>query len=260
MGARRLRRRAQVSLAARAHGARAVAVRGLCGGARVARPIGDAFPSWSTLSSAAAAGIGGCLGLGALYRGMAVGAMGIVAPTSALSAAIPFTVGIASGERPGVLQVVGIALALAGVALASREPAHRGGGRAAGVGLALVALGFGLYFVFLDRAAEESVPCRLRRARDDGCPRDRRSTRPRSIPPPGRGPPARAGLRRSLRRRGERPLRPRVDARLLSIVSVLAALYPVVTVALAALLLHERIAADSASASPAPRRAAHHAG
>jgi drug/metabolite transporter (DMT)-like permease len=206
---------------------------------------GDGFPGWSTLSWAGAAGVGGCLGLAALYRGMAVGTMGIVAPISALSAAIPFTVGIASGERPGALQVVGIVLALTGVALASREPAHRGGGRAAGVGLALAAaLGFGLYFVFLDRAAEESVPWAVSTARGTS-----------SALAIGVALAVGAALR---------PGRPHLPALVfvglcdvganvlfglastrgfLSVVSVLAALYPVVTVALAAMLLHERIAA-----------------
>ena len=90
---------------------------------------------------------------------MAIGAMGIVAPISAVSAAIPFAVGVASGERPAAVQLAGIVLALAGVGLASRQPTHLGGGRAAGVGLALLAaLGFGLYFVFFDHAADDSVP------------------------------------------------------------------------------------------------------
>ena len=89
---------------------------------------GRRFPGWTATAWAASAGVCGCLGIGALYRGMAVGAMGIVAPVSAVSAVIPFAIGIASGERPGELQVVGIVLALAGVAVASREPADRGGG------------------------------------------------------------------------------------------------------------------------------------
>ena len=116
-------------------------------------------PSAAALASAAAAGLCGAVGLAALYRGMAIGAMGIVAPISAVSAAIPFFVGVATGERPGPIQVAGIVLALGGVALASRQPTHLGGGRAAGVGLALLAaMGFGFYFVFLDHAADESVP------------------------------------------------------------------------------------------------------
>jgi drug/metabolite transporter (DMT)-like permease len=205
---------------------------------------GDGAPGAAETAWAAAAGVGGCVGLGALYRGMAVGAMGIVAPVSAVSAAIPFAVGVASGERPGALQVTGIAVALAGVALASREPAERGGGRAAGVGLALLAaLGFGLYFVFLDRAAEESVPFAVSTARGVS-----------SVLAIG----AALALGASLR-----PGRVHLPALVaiglcdvganvlfgiastkgfLSVVSVLSSLYPIVTVALAALLLHERIA------------------
>jgi len=205
---------------------------------------GDGFPGWASSAYAAAAGAGVCLGLGALYRGMAVGAMGIVAPVSAVAAAIPFTVGVASGERPGALQVGGILLALAGVALASREPADRGGGRAAGVGLALVAaFGFGLYFVFLERAAEESVPYAVATARGVssllavavavavGA----------TLRPGAAALPALVAV--GLCDVGANVLFGLASTRgFLSVVSVLSSLYPVVTVGLAALLLHERIA------------------
>ena len=205
---------------------------------------GEGFPGWGSFSLAAAAGAGGCVGLAALYRGMAVGAMGIVAPISAISAAIPFTVGVASGERPGVLQVAGIVLALCGVALASREPPELGGGRAAGVGLALVAAcGFGAYFVFLDRAASESVPWAVATARGVS-----------SVLAVGVAIAVGVSLRPGV---GTAPVLGAVGLcdvganvlfglattrGFLSVVSVLSALYPVVTVALAALILHERIA------------------
>ena len=170
--------------------------------------------------------------------------MGIVAPVSAVSAVIPFVVGVASGERPGALQVAGILLALAGVALASREPAERGGGRAAGVGLALVAaLGFGLYFVFLDRAAEDSVPWAVAVARGTAsliavavaiC--IGASLRPGRVHLP-------ALVAVGLCDVGANILFGLASTRgFLSVVAVLSSLYPVVTVALAALLLHERIA------------------
>jgi drug/metabolite transporter (DMT)-like permease len=205
---------------------------------------GDSFPGWDVLAVAAAAGVGGCLGLASLYRGMAVGAMGIVAPVSAVAAAIPFTVGVASGERPGPLQVLGVVLALAGVGLASREPSERGGGRAAGIGLALLAaLGFGLYFVFLDSAAEESVPWAVTTARGTSSllavaalvavGMSLRPT-PRQLPPlvvVGLCDVAANVLFGLASTRG-----------LLSVVAVLSSLYPIVTVALAAVLLHERIA------------------
>ncbi|MHB1241846.1 MAG: EamA family transporter [Gaiellaceae bacterium] len=205
---------------------------------------GDGFPGWTAVVWAAAAGVGGCVGLGALYRGMAVGAMGIVAPISAVAATIPFTVGVASGERPGVLQVGGIALALAGVALASREPAAQGGGRAAGVGLALVAaLGFGLYFVFLDRAAEASVPYAVSTARGVSSLLAVAAAIAvgASLRPEARHVPVLVLV--GLCDVGANVLFGLASTRgFLSVVSVLSSLYPIVTVGLAALLLHERIA------------------
>lgn len=94
------------------------------------------------------AALSGTLGLFAFYRGMAAGAMSVVAPIAGVSAAVPVAVGLATGERPSLVQVTGIVLSLAGVGLASREH-HEGESRvAAGVGLALLAaIGFGGYFV-----------------------------------------------------------------------------------------------------------------
>src|SRR5205814_6162776 len=63
-----------------------------------------------------------------------------------ISAAVRVFFGIATGDRPSLWQWFGIAAALGGVFLASREPG-RGGRVAAGAGLALLAaLGFGGYF------------------------------------------------------------------------------------------------------------------
>ncbi len=101
------------------------------------------------------AALSGTLGLYAYYRGMAVGAMSVVAPIAGVSAAVPVAVGLATGDRPSQLQIVGIVVALTGVALAARE--HQEGERrvAAGVGLALLAaLGFGGYFVPMHAAGK----------------------------------------------------------------------------------------------------------
>src|SRR2546426_5624491 len=68
------------------------------------------------------AAVSGTLGFYAYYRGMAVGAMSIVAPIAGISAAVPVAPGIASGERPPAWQPVGISSALGGVVLASLEP------------------------------------------------------------------------------------------------------------------------------------------
>jgi drug/metabolite transporter (DMT)-like permease len=120
---------------------------------------GDAFPGIVELMPAAAAGIAGLVGLGALYRGLAIAAMGIVAPISAASPIVPLAVDAAHGDVPGALQWLGIALVLAGIAILSREPSSGGERRfAAGAGLAvLAAVGFGLFVVGLDAGADESA-------------------------------------------------------------------------------------------------------
>ena len=95
--------------------------------ALVALVFGDDFPSTVGIAAAVAAGVAGVVGLGGLYRGMAVGAMGVVAPISASAAVIPVVVGLARGERPATIQLVGITLALLGVVLVSREPGSTAG-------------------------------------------------------------------------------------------------------------------------------------
>ena len=101
---------------------------------------------WHALLAVPAA-CSGTLGLYAYYRGMAVGAMSVVAPIAGVSAVVPVMFGLATGDRPSALTAVGIAGALAGVFFASREPGRGGAHVAAGVGLALLAaIGFGGYF------------------------------------------------------------------------------------------------------------------
>ena len=206
---------------------------------------GDGFPGWPATAWAAAAGASGGVGIGTLYRGMAIGAMGIVAPISAVAAVIPFTVGIASGERPSVLQVFGILLALVGVGVASREPSHKGGGRADGIGLALMAaLAFGLYFVFADRAADESIPYAVATARGVSLLLALVAALVvgASLRPGRSSLPALATV--GLCDVGANMLFSLATTRgFLSVVSVLSALYPVATVVLAAVVLHERVSA-----------------
>jgi drug/metabolite transporter (DMT)-like permease len=133
---------------------------GLLGVALWVSLAADPFPGVAELLPAWAAGLAGIVGLGALYRGLAVGAMGIVAPISAASPVVPLAVDAARGIVPGALQWLGVALVLAGIVTLSREPASAGGQRiATGVGLASVAaLGFGGFVVGLDAGADESAP------------------------------------------------------------------------------------------------------
>jgi drug/metabolite transporter (DMT)-like permease len=121
---------------------------------------GDAFPGVVELLPAAGAGVAGLVGLAALYRGLAIGAMGIVAPISAAAPVVPLVVDAAQGIVPSVLQWLGVGLVGVGVVTLAREPSTTGGRRLAhGAGLAtLAALGFGAFFVGLDAGADESVP------------------------------------------------------------------------------------------------------
>ena len=112
-------------------------------------------PADSAALLAIPAAVSGTLGLYAYYRGMAVGAMSIVAPIAGISAVVPVTFGIVTGERPSSWQLLGIAAALGGVFLASREPGRGGPKIAAGVGLALLAaIGFGGYFPAMHAAGD----------------------------------------------------------------------------------------------------------
>jgi drug/metabolite transporter (DMT)-like permease len=120
----------------------AVAIRG-------AGPAG-----WQVLF-AVGASVGGMLGLFAYYRGIEQGAISVVAPIAGVSAIVPVIYGIATGDSPSALQFAGVACALLGVALASIEH-HEGTRRvAAGAGLALLAAcGFGFYFPWMHAAGK----------------------------------------------------------------------------------------------------------
>ena len=217
-------------------GAAAVAV--WAGGA------GEAFLSGSGALAAAGAGLCGAVGLGALYRGMAIGAMGVVAPISSVSAAIPFAAGIAQGERPSALQVLGALVALGGLAFLSRARGEQGSGMAAGVGLALLAAaGFGFYFVLLDLAAHESVPWSVLVARltSSAVALAALLVVRAAVLPERRLFPAVVAV--GVCDTAANVLFALATTRgFVSVVSVLTSLYPAFTVALAALVLRERVA------------------
>jgi drug/metabolite transporter (DMT)-like permease len=104
------------------------------------------------------AGLSGPTALVCFYRGLAVGRMGVVAPIAGvLGAGIPVVVGGVLEGLPTGLQFIGIALALVSVLLVTRT-ADSGGNDRLAVGLALIAgVGFGLFFVFLGRVEAGSV-------------------------------------------------------------------------------------------------------
>jgi drug/metabolite transporter (DMT)-like permease len=189
------------------------------------------------------AAISGTLGLYAYYRGMAVGAMSIVAPIAGISAAVPLIFGIATGDRPSLWQWLGIAGALGGVFLASREPGS-GGRVAAGVGLALLAaIGFGGYFPPMHEAGNAdfwwaSLFFRMTSASvilaAVAIRRPSLAVEPIQVPLL-----ALIGIGDML---GNLLFAAASTSGLVSITSVLASLYPIVTVVLARLVLKERVA------------------
>ncbi len=104
----------------------------------------------------ALAGVGSGTGGAFLYRGFAAGRMGVVAPVSAVGAAVlPVLVAIGVGERPALLVWLGVLLALPAIWLVSREPSRDADGVAAGLldGV-LAGLGFGLLFAAMGQVPD----------------------------------------------------------------------------------------------------------
>ena len=208
-------------------------------------PGGD-FAVWAALSALA-----GLSGLAAFYRGLAVGAMAVVAPISGLAAGVPVIFGLLTGERPSGAQGAGIVLALAGVALASRErvPENPESTRtAAGVGLALVAaLGFGGFFVLMKEASDPDPLWAIFANRVAGVTlllAVAAAARPRvDLPMLESSQLVSIGLLDA----GANALYAVATRHgLVSVVAVVASLYPVVVIVLAHLVLNERLRASQA--------------
>ena len=217
-----------------------------CSGSSSGSAASGAARPGSGLLYAAGAGIAGAVGLGCLYRGLAIGAMGIVAPISATSPIVPLAVSVVRGDSPTALQWAGIAFALCGIVLVSREPrgGRSAGGRVAtGVGLALIAaLGFGLFVVGLGEAAQESAPWATATARLSSVtalvlalawtrtvPRVTRSLLPLVLAVGVFDTGANALIAIATTHGS------------IGIVAVLSALYPIMTILLARAVLHERL-------------------
>ena len=192
-------------------------------------------------------GLGGALGVGLLYQALSIGPMSAIAPVTALlAAAVPVVVGFAQGERPAPTAIIGMVGALAAIVLVSAE----GGGSMRpsdlrGVMLALGAgLGFGLFFVALSYTDDSSGMWPLVAARGAsvavvgslallGRIRPRiPGGHPRWLTAGAGGLDVVANVLYLLA----------IRQGLLSVVSVLASLYPASTVVLAWIILRERFA------------------
>lgn len=127
----------------------------------VSRP-GD--PTLQDVGWGLLAGVGSGSGTAFLYRGLALGRMGVVAPVSAVGAVlVPLLVGLLTGERPDLLAWVGIVVALPGIWLVSREegPVDGSADTAGRLGTVegfvdgvLAGLGFGILFACLGQVPD----------------------------------------------------------------------------------------------------------
>lgn len=203
---------------------------------------GEGPHGWQILLAVPAA-LSGTLGLYAYYRGMAVGAMSVVAPIAGVSAIVPVAFGIATGDNLSAPQFAGIACAIVGVALASLE--HQEGTRrvAAGVGLAaLAAVGFGFYFPPMHAAGSADFwwASILFRTTAFAVVAAAVAVRrpPLRLRPLDLAIVLAVGVGDTL---GNVLFAASSSHGLVSLTSVLASLYPIVTVLLAAAVLHERV-------------------
>ena len=179
------------------------------------------------------------VGLAALYRGFAIGAMGIVAPISAAAQIVPLIVDVARRRA----RCAAVARGRTGahghrrpVAGTTRRWTTR---RCGGAGLAVVAaLGFGLFFVGIDASSDERrvgsdcSPLRVGSGRDPGG--THHLDRAQAAAGDASDARRRGCVRHALQRVRRRPQR-RTGA--VGIVAVLSSLYPVVTVVLAWIVL-----------------------
>ncbi len=148
-----------------------VALTAQAGGALVTLLIAlpaDGRPSGTDLGWALVAGLGNGFGTAFLYRGLASGRMGVVAPVSAIGAVvIPVVAGALLGERPGSVVWIGIAVAFPAIWLVSREPVASSPAGPAGLADGVLAgLGFGTLFVALSRVSDDAglLPLALNQA------------------------------------------------------------------------------------------------
>jgi uncharacterized membrane protein len=93
---------------------------------------GPAVATRADLAWGAAAGVAGAFALALFYQALSIGRMSVVAPVAAATGdAFAVIIGLAAGERPSPVVLLGIALVLISIALVSQDnAAHASGGAA----------------------------------------------------------------------------------------------------------------------------------
>jgi len=117
----------------------------------------ESVPSWTSLLWGVAAGIVGSAGLACLYQALAVGKMGLTAPLSAvISALVPVMFSFGTAGLPRGVQLLGFALAIAGIWLIATQSGSAG--ESAGLGLAVAAgVGLGGFLLFIKFEGMQAV-------------------------------------------------------------------------------------------------------
>lgn len=207
-----------------------------------------------------AAGVGSGLGLALLYRALATGAMSLVAPIVACAVVLPVLVSIARGESVTAVTAAGITAVLAGIVLASLQPAPVPGdptdtgvaGDRQAVILAIgAALAFGMFLVLIDFGVTSSSTGSLwttsaSRVSALGIQAVLVFLGPRRIVRPGTLLPALTGVA-ALDQGANTLLGLGAVTASYGIVTILFGLYPVVTALLGTFLLGERLTRLQAS-------------
>lgn len=217
---------------------------GLIAGAALV--TGEPAPGAAALGWAVAAGLAGVVGLAALYRGLAVGRMALVAPVSAvLAAALPVVWGALREGAPSPARQAGFALALVGIWLVARTGLAEVDRQ--GLLLGLVAGGgFGAFLILMHAGAEGGNFWPLAAARGTSCALVLAVALGRARLQGGAWVPPRSAvplvvLTGALDGGGNALFVLASQAGRLDTAAVLSSLYPVSTVLLAAALLGERV-------------------
>jgi drug/metabolite transporter (DMT)-like permease len=208
----------------------------------------DGSPTGADLAWGVVAGSGSGLGAVFLYRGLAGGPMSVVAPLSAVGAALlPVIVGVATGERPSTLTWLGVGCAFPAIWLVSRVTEEHAPNvtRPVSAGVVdglLAGAGFGLLFIALGQVPESAglLPLTLTQStsvvavvvtatafRQPWVPRDPYVLR--AVAAGVLGTTATLAFLLA------------TQTGLLTVAAVLSSLYPATTVLLAAVVLRERI-------------------
>ena len=198
----------------------------------------------------AAAGVGGAVGIGLLYRALAEGAMAVVSPvTAATTAVVPVIVDLLTGGELSLLYAVGVGLALVAIlAVAWEKSAQRLSPRLLVMALA-AGFGFALFFISIAQTSEESGFWPLLGARlvtiPLGFTLHRLLESGSMFGTAGFRWIAAAGL---LDMGANLLVAAALQRGPLGIVSVISSLYPVVTALLAVILLRERLSTTQGGA------------